>query len=52
MLSATIALLELAGKDVVKETMVADAAEAVFVVYATGWPDWATLYQDAASDIR
>ncbi len=48
MLSETIALLELAGKDVVSTTPEA----AVLVVDAPGWPDWATLYQDAASDIR
>jgi hypothetical protein len=48
MLSATIALLELAGKDVVRTTPEA----AVLVVDVPGWPDWVMLYQDAASDIR
>jgi len=47
MLSATIALLGLAGKDVVMVTLEA----AVLVVNAPG-PVWAMLYQDAASDIR
>jgi hypothetical protein len=45
-LSATIALSELAGSDVVRDTPEA----AVAVVYASGWPDWVTLYHDAASD--
>src|SRR5215469_13976293 len=47
MLSATIALLGLAGKDVVMVTPEA----AVLVENAPG-PVWAMLYQDAASDIR
>ena len=47
-LPTTIALLELAGKDVVSDT----PEVAVAVVYAPGWPDCAILYQEVASDIR
>ena len=46
MLSATIAPLELAGKDVVRDDT---SAAAVFAVNAAGCPDCATLYQDMAS---